>query len=798
MISQKHLDTLELTQVLHLLAECAGCEDSKQLALNVAPAESLGQAVRQLNFTVDANTFSARYGYPALYRVVNCAGALKRAQLGSSLSLRELLDISLVLRSMRSLDSWRKQFMEEQSVLDGLFECLFLERSLENRLNSAIVSENELDDNASATLSDLRRKIRQAQLRVRSQLDGMIRSSTYQKYLQEPIVTMRDGRFVIPVKSEYKGEVKGLVHDTSSSGATFFIEPMGVVELNNEIRVLENKEQLEVERIIAELSALVGAFSEQIDAGYGAIVELDLCFAKSRLADRMRANIPTLTDDGVTELRRARHPLIPYEKAVPIDIAVGKDYDTLVITGPNTGGKTVAIKTLGLLTLMAMCGLLIPASSGSTVSVYSQVLADIGDEQSIEQSLSTFSSHMVNIISIVGQADECSLVLLDELGAGTDPVEGAALAVSILETLKNKGAKIAATTHYPEIKMYALETKRVENASCEFDVNTLSPTYHLLTGIPGRSNAFLISERLGLDGEIIERAKEFVSTENTRFEDVVSELETTRQQLEAERETAKRLREEAERSREEAAETAKRLEKSTEKELERARTQARQIIEETRLQAEILFEELDEIKKAKDKENFSELLGRSKLSYRGAMRELEELSDPVSGSRTQDEYRLPRPLEKGDIVFVTTLNKEGMVLKKPEGQSVLVQAGLIKTSVPLADVRLGPAKKEQKKRQGAAAGKSSRSGVISRGSRDVKNELDLRGLDSEQAVMELDQFIDRAVLSGLKSVCIIHGKGTGVLRTAVANRLRSHRDVASFRLGRYGEGEDGVTIAELK
>ena len=784
MISQKHLDTLELTQVLHLLAECAGCEDSKQLALNVAPAESLGQAVRQLNFTVDANTFSTRYGYPALYRVVNCAGALKRAQLGSSLSLRELLDISLVLRSMRSLDSWRKQFAEEQSVLDGLFECLFLERSLENRLNSAIVSEDELDDNASATLSDLRRKIRQAQLRVRSQLDGMIRSSTYQKYLQEPIVTMRDGRFVIPVKSEYKGEVKGLVHDTSSSGATFFIEPMGVVELNNEIRVLENKEQLEVERIIAELSALVGAFSEQIDAGYGAMVELDLCFAKSRLADRMRANIPTLTDDGVTELRRARHPLIPYEKAVPIDIAVGKDYDTLVITGPNTGGKTVAIKTLGLLTLMAMCGLLIPASSGSTVSVYSQVLADIGDEQSIEQSLSTFSSHMVNIISIVGQADECSLVLLDELGAGTDPVEGAALAVSILETLKNKGAKIAATTHYPEIKMYALETKRVENASCEFDVNTLSPTYRLLTGIPGRSNAFLISERLGLDGEIIERAKEFVSTENTRFEDVVSELEATRQQLEAERETAKRLREEAERSREEAAETAKRLEKSTEKELERARTQARQIIEETRLQAEILFEELDEIKKAKDKENFSELL--------------EKLSDPVSVSRAQDEYRLPRPLEKGDIVFVTTLNKEGMVLKKPEGQSVLVQAGLIKTSVPLSDVRLGPAKKEQKKRQGAAAGRSSRSGVVSRGSRDVKNELDLRGLDSEQAVMELDQFIDRAVLSGLKSVCIIHGKGTGVLRTAVANRLRSHRDVDSFRIGRYGEGEDGVTIAEPK
>ncbi len=797
---QKHLDTLELPQVLQMLADCAGCDDSKRMALAVAPADQLAQAEKLLRFTVDANTFSARFGYPAFYRVVNCAGALKRAQLGSSLSLRELLDVSLILRTMRSLDSWRRQFPDEHTALDGLFECLFLERSLENRLNSAILSEEELDDNASATLSDLRRKIRQAQLRVRSQLDGMIRSATYQKYLQEPIVTMRDGRFVIPVKSEYKAEVKGLVHDTSASGATFFIEPMGVVELNNEIRVLENKEKLEVERIIAELSALVGTFAEQIDAGYDAMVALDLCFAKSRLADRMRANIPTLTDDGITELRRARHPLIPYEKAVPIDIAVGRDYDTLVITGPNTGGKTVAIKTLGLLTVMAMCGLMIPASSGSSVSVYGQVLADIGDEQSIEQSLSTFSSHMVNIISIVDQADDRSLVLLDELGAGTDPVEGAALAVSILETLREKGAKIAATTHYPEIKMYALETQRVENASCEFDVNTLSPTYRLLTGIPGRSNAFLISERLGLEPSIIERAKTLVSSENTRFEDIVSELEATRQQLESEREKARQLREEAEKIRAQAAQKVEQLEKSTEKELERARGQAKQMIEETRLHAEILFEELDEIKKAKDKENFSELLGRARQDYRGSMKELEKLSDPVRSGRSQEEYHLPRPLEKGDIVFVTTLNKEGLVLKKPEGQSVLVQAGLLKTSVPISDVRLGPAKKEAKKRQpsGAPSGRVSRGGVVSRGSRDVKNELDLRGLDSEQAILELNQFLDRAVLSGLKSVCIIHGKGTGVLRTAVANRLRSHRDVASFRLGRYGEGEDGVTIVELK
>lgn len=796
MILKKHITTLELPRVLEKLADCTGCDDSRRLALGIEPVCRYEDAVRLLNLTVAANTLSNKYGYPAVYRMVNCAGALKRAELGSRLSLRELLDITLILRTMRSLDSWKEQSSEMITALDGLFKCLFLDRSLENRLTGAIVSEEALDDNASALLSDLRRSIRSAGLRVRSQLDNMIRSATYQKYLQESIVTIRDGRFVIPVKAEYKNEVKGLVHDTSSSGATYFIEPMSVVELNNEIRVLQSKEQQEVDRIIAELSALVGDHAEAILSGYDAAVTLDLYFAKSKLGDRMRANIPQLTDSGETVLRKARHPMLDVDRAVPIDIAVGKDYDTLVITGPNTGGKTVAIKTLGLLTLMAMCGLMLPASSDSTVSVYDQVLADIGDEQSIEQSLSTFSSHMVNIIAITETADWRSLVLLDELGAGTDPVEGAALAVSIIETLRKKGAKLAATTHYSEIKMYALETDGVENASCEFDVASLRPTYRLLTGIPGRSNAFLISERLGLSADIIARARQSVSAENTRFEDVVTELESARQQLEAERLAARKLREEAEQIRRDALGVRQRLEQNSEKELARAREQARRIIEETRLQADILFEELDAIKKEKDKDAFSDLLLRARQDYRGAMKDLERSSDPVTAQNAaQNDYTLPRPLEKGDIVFVRTLNKEGIVLKKPEGQTVMVQAGLIKTSVPISEIMLGGQKKEQKPRPKGAVGTR---GVTSRAARDIKTELDLRGQDAEQAILELNAFIDSAVLSGVQSVRIIHGKGTGVLRAAVAQRLKSHRNVTSFRLGRYGEGENGVTIAEIK
>ena len=793
MIGQRHLKTLELPRVLEMLAACTSCEDSRNLALAIEPQTSLPKAIRQLEITSAANRLTVRWGYPNLTRMVNCAGALRRAELGSSLTLRELLDVSAVLRNQRALGAWRDSAEEEETALDSLFECLYHNKAMEDRLNSAIVSEEELDDNASAALSDIRRKIRAAGQRVRSQLDGMVRSATYQKFLQEPIVTMRDGRFVVPVKAECRGEVKGLVHDMSSSGATVFIEPMSVVELNNEIRVLENKEKVEIDRIIAELSAMVGESAAAILSGYDAAVELDLAFAKSRLADRMRASVPTLTDSGETTLKHARHPMIDIDKAVPIDISLGRDYDTLVITGPNTGGKTVAIKTLGLLTLMAQCGLMIPASDGSVVTVYEQVFADIGDEQSIEQSLSTFSAHMTNLIDIVNHADPHSLVLVDELCSGTDPIEGAALAVSIIETLRKRGAHIAATTHYAEIKMYALETEGVENASCEFDVATLRPTYRLLTGIPGRSNAFLISERLGLDPEVIEEAKNRVSTENTRFEDVVAELESTRQSLEHEREQAKSLRQEAERLRTQQKQKLAEIEKSAESELTRARQQAKRMVEETRINADILLEQLEDIKKEKNAEQFSRLLEQSRRDYRSTMREIEDMTDPVV-ARQKEEYHLPRPLEKGDIVYIRTLGKEGMVLKKPEGSTVLVQAGVLKTSVPIADVELGEKKKTPKKQQGRA----TTSGVTSKAERSAKTEIDLRGQDAEQAIMELNAFIDNAVMAGVPTIRIIHGKGTGVLRAAVAQRLKQHKAIKSFRLGVYGEGENGVTIAELK
>ena len=795
-ITPKHCQTLELPKVLELLAGFTNCEQSRDWALGLQPHDNYVSAVKEMTFTADAHRLTNRFGYPVFYKIKNCAGALKRAELGSSLTLRELLDIALILKTTRGLAAWKAQ-AEGDTALDPAFECLYQNHALETRLTNSIVSEEELDDNASGELADIRRKIRNSGLKIRSQLDSMIRSPQIQKYLQDPIVTIRDGRFVIPVKAEYRGEIRGLVHDTSSSGATFFVEPMSVVEANNEIKILENKERIEIERIIAELSAAVGECAGQIGGGYDAAAELDLYFAKSRLADRMRASVPELGDGGETVLKKARHPLINADKAVPIDIALGGEYDTLVITGPNTGGKTVAIKTLGLLSLMAACGLMIPASDGSRVAVYDSVLADIGDEQSIEQSLSTFSSHMVNIISIVREAGPGSLVLLDELGAGTDPVEGAALAVSIIETLRRRGARIAATTHYPEVKMYALETPGVENASSEFDVKTLSPTYRLITGIPGRSNAFLISGRLGLDPAVIERAKELISSENTRFEEVVSELERTRQTLDEEHNAARLARVEAERIRAEAEAQRSKLEADRERELEKTRRDARRIIEETKLRAEILYEELDEIKKQKDKEDFGKLLTRSKAEYRSAMKELDELSDPVVAREAQPQG-LPRPLEKGDIVYVHTLGKEAMVLKKPDGNSVQVQAGILKVTVPIADVSLGAPKKQKDKPAGPRKRGVSLRGVASKAERNVQTELDIRGCDSEEGVMELNAFLDRAVLSGVKSVRIIHGKGTGVLRAAVQQRLRQHPSVESFRLGVYGEGENGVTIATLK
>ena len=542
---ERHFKALELDKILHLLAEETSCDAAAELAQNLRPSTSLSQVKRLLTETDEAHTMMARFGAPSFGGLKDVSNSLRRAEAGGTLNMTELLRIATVLRTLRGIVDWRSKSEGVKSILDDRFDAIMPNKYLEDRINHAILSEEEMADNASPQLATIRRKIRSASSRAREQLEKMVRSPVTQKYLQDPIITMRDGRFVVPVKAECRGDVPGLVHDTSSSGATVFVEPMAVVEANNEVRVLLSQEQAEMERILAELSAEAGNFASGIISGYKEAVELNLIFAKANLGYKMKATLPLVNDEGKIELKRARHPLIDKEKVVPTDIELGLHFDTLVITGPNTGGKTVSLKTVGLLTLMAMCGLLLPVADNSQISIFNHVLADIGDEQSIEQSLSTFSAHMTNIIKIFEQADASSLILLDELGAGTDPIEGAALAMSILEALRRKGTRIAATTHYAELKAYALQTEGVENACCEFDVTTLRPTYRLLIGVPGRSNAFAISLRLGMDPEIVEHARELVSSENTRFEDVVQSLETSRQRLEEERKEAQRQRLEA-------------------------------------------------------------------------------------------------------------------------------------------------------------------------------------------------------------------------------------------------------------
>lgn len=798
--AQRYFHTLELDKVLAKLADQANCDDSKRMALSLTPSDDFSTVQLLMKKTSDAYMLSARYTSPSLHKLKNCEMALRKAEKGSNLSLRELMDVSSVLHNIRSVKDWRKRCEGESTSLDPLFEVLTPNRELENTIDNAVLSEEELADSASAELASLRRKINQAKLRVRERLDQLIKSPTQSKYLQEALVTQRDGRFVVPVKSEYRSEIKGLVHDTSSSGATLFIEPMAVVEANNEIRVLQAKEKQEVDRIIMELSVKVGEFAESIIYSYRSLVEIDLYFAKASLAYKMKATVPNILQTGEIDLKRARHPLIDPEKVVPIDVNLGKDFNTLVITGPNTGGKTVTLKTMGLLTLMAMCGLMLPVAENSSISVYKKVLVDIGDEQSIEQSLSTFSAHMTNIVSIIEEANSDSLVLIDELGSGTDPVEGAALAISIMERLAMYGAKVGATTHYAEIKEYALQTPGVCNASCEFDVETLKPTYRLLIGIPGKSNAFAISQRLGLPEEIIEAAKRNISAEKTRFEDVLSQLDQTRQELEKEKEEVDRLRAEQLESKRNLEQFKQKTYKQMDRELQNAQEKANRIVSSVKAESEKLLQELDDIRRQKESEEFSRLVQGAKSSYRSNINRLEDTANPVIG-RVKEEYTPPRPFKKGDLVLITQLNEEGVLLSDPDNAgNVQVQAGIIKTKVPVSDLRLVDKKR---RRQLNRMEKKSNGGGVTRtltdkSQRSASSEIDLRGQTIEEGIMMVDQYIDSCLLMGIKTITIIHGKGTGALRNAIQQHLKNHKAVRSFRLGVYGEGENGVTIAELK
>ena len=784
--------TLELDKVLLRLANEAHCEDTRSLALNLEPATSFSETKRLMRYTNDAYVLSMRYCSPTIFGVKNITQAVKRADIGAVLTPRELLNIAEVLRNIRALCQWREYSKDEPTVLDDYFGQLSPNKYLEDKITGSILSEDEIADSASPALAEIRRKMRHCSQEARNQLEKMVRSPAYQKFLQENIITMRDSRFVVPVKTEFKNEVQGLVHDTSSSGATLFIEPAAVVELNNELKILQSKEKAEIERILTELSAETGTFAQSITDSYTALISLDLLFSKANLGISMRACVPEISDDGVIELKKARHPLIDPKVVVPVDISLGEKFDTLVITGPNTGGKTVALKTLGLFSLMTMCGLMIPCDDTSRISVFDKVLADIGDEQSIEQSLSTFSSHIKRIIEILKVADEHSLVLLDELASGTDPAEGAALAIAILEDLRRKKAKIAATTHYSEIKMYALETEGVENGCCEFDVSTLKPTYKLLIGIPGRSNAFAISKRLGIDESIIERAKDLLSTEDTRFDSVVSSLEETRLELARQQESARRDAARASQEKVQAEAFKKQLEAEKEKEIQKARETAENIVRDTKLQAEKLIRELEAALKDKNSERFSEMASKAKAEIKSRYAKLDALADPVTKKNTEP-YVLPRKLKKGDNVLIVDIDKKGVVLADPKGDTVQVQAGIIKTTVKLSNLKL------LKDQNTSTVSSSTYTGQVkSKITNDFKSELDIRGMNLEEAYAALDKFLDDCMIASLPQARIIHGKGTGVLRSGVQEYLRRHKGIRSFRLGVYGEGESGVTIVEFK
>ena len=782
----KHTKALELDKILEMVAEECSSQDGAQLARELEPVHTAAEAQWLLGETDAAFVAMAKYGAPSFYGMKNVTNPLRRAQAGGGLGLRELLDIGATLRTIRGLTQWWGKSGNVTTALTPRFEVLAPNKYLEEKIFTCIVNEEEVADNASPALASIRRKIRAASQRVRDQLDKLIHSQAHQKHLQESIVTQRGGRYVVPVKAEFRGEVPGLVHDTSASGATVFVEPMSVVEANNEIRVLRSDEQDEIARILLELSGEAGSFADSIIESYHYAVELDLIFAKAQVAYKMKAVVPQVGEDGKIALHAARHPLIAKEKVVPTDITLGVEFDALIITGPNTGGKTVALKTIGLLTLMAMCGLMIPAREGSRVAVFRHILADIGDEQSIEQSLSTFSSHMVNIIHIFEVADNSSLILLDELGAGTDPVEGAALAEAIIQELRGRGVRLACTTHYAELKAYAIQTPGVENGSCEFDVATLRPTYRLLIGVPGKSNAFAITQRLGMDTAIVDRARELVSREGNAFEQVVGRLEEDRRKMEDELEALRASAAQAKANAEASQRLKDEAEAQAKKEIDRARQEAAQIVQKTRQRADALVGELEELRRQKNKQ----LSAEQKARLRSGLKELESSSDPVH-QRRDDNYVLPRPLVVGDEVLLYDIDKEATVLELPKDGTVLVQAGIIKTRVPLGNVRL-LSKRQLKKKN------PTRTVTKNVSTPETSSSLDLRGQTVEEALMEVDNFLDRASRMHLSQVTIIHGKGTGALRTAVQQHLRRCSQVKSFRLGTYGEGESGVTIAELK
>lgn len=788
---EKSLNILELPVVLDMLAAEAVTDGGKEACRSLRPSSDRLEVKNRLAETSAAKEMMVVRGSPSLSGIKDIRPSLSRADLGGSLNTIELLNIARVLQCARLVKGYTSDDKLGKSCIDHLFAALHANRFLEEKITGSIVGEDEIADSASSELANIRRKIRAASARVRDCLQKIISSPSYAKVLQEPIITMRSDRFVVPVKAECKGAIPGLVHDISASGATLFIEPMAAVKANNELRELAAKEKTEIERILAELSADCAAHAEDIASDYSYLITLDGIFARAKLSYKLNGIEPELREKGVV-LRRARHPLLPKNKAVPISLELGEDFDTLIITGPNTGGKTVTLKTIGLLNVMAQCGLHIPADDGSGVPVYRHVLADIGDEQSIEQNLSTFSAHMTNIVHILGECDADSLLLFDELGAGTDPTEGAALAIAVIEHARKMGANVAATTHYAELKVYATNENGIQNASCEFNVETLSPTYRLLVGVPGKSNAFAISERLGLSKEIIDDAKARIGVQNASFEATIEKLEQTRALLERDRaETAKKLREAEESAKKAAflrAELSVRLEKADEK----ARRDAERIISDARRTAEDTFAELDEMRRKMNEDEQAQEVNRARSELRRKLNESQSKVKAKQPEKPAEDKKSAREVRAGDTVEIKSMGVKAEVVDVNPDGSLNLRAGIMNVKLKPDDVYLieGHAAK-QKKQSVTLAGSTAPRAAVS-------PEIDLRGMESIEAVNAAEQYIDSAVMGKLKTVTIIHGKGTGALRAAVQQMLKRNKAVKSYRLGRFGEGESGVTIVELK
>ncbi len=782
---------LELDKVLEMLLEFTSCDGTKDLALNLFPSCEEHHVKKLVSETDEAFIMTCRFGDPEIFNITNPKRELKRASSGISMNQRELLNIGLIFRQAKILKKFYENGQENCKYLKFYFEKLLENIELEKLIFKSILSDDKVSDDASVELKGIRISIRNQQQKIRNILEDLTRGSK-QKYLQDSIITIRNGRYVVPVKAEHKSKISGFVHDVSASGSTIFIEPNTVVNANNDLRFMLAMEAEEINKILQRLTEKCLEFLDTVEQNYENILILDLIFAKARLAIKMDARLPEIVSNGEICLNKARHPLINSEKVVPINIEFGEKFKGLIITGPNTGGKTVALKTVGLLTLMVMCGILIPVAENSKISVFDNILVDIGDGQSIESSLSTFSSHMLNIVSILETVNNKSLVLMDELGSGTDPEEGAALAVAIIEDILNKNACFAATTHYTELKMYALEHDNVENACFEFNIDTLTPTYNLMIGVPGQSNAFEISEKIGLKHSLINRAKGLLSNQKNDFTKIANRLETLRKEYENNLCVQRDEMNKIEKIKLELKQKQEKIDDQIQNDLDNAQNKARYIVDSVRVESNRILEELKEIKKKKEKENINDLISRTNSILKNNVDNLYDKANPVI-SRKNENYTLPRQLKIGDDVLIYDINKKGKVLSEVDKKgNVLVGMGQMSVRVSLENLRLIKQRNNKPKHSGV------KKSIVSKAKRSVSTEIDLRGQNVEEAIICLDRFIDQCVLSNIDNITIIHGKGTGVLRKAINSHLKKHPNVCEKRLGVFGEGEDGVTIVKLK